>query len=276
MRRRSLLKRAPRQAPFSRFGLVMFGLLALLCQAPLLFAAQGCEPRAIDAWAEVAYVYDGDTVKLKNGRKVRLIGINTPEIAHGEKQRNEPGGREARQALVKWLKESPRIALQYGKERYDRYGRTLAHLFLDGRINVQQRLLERGLAAAVAIPPNLSLQACYQNAAEKARQQQIGVWRQARYRGVDADDLPPDAAGFYTVEGRVGGVTETRYAIKLRLTPKLVVEIARQNLPYFLEKGIEPSRLKGEELRVRGWLARKKGRWIMHAYHPSALEFASD
>ena len=269
MRRCSLLKRAPNQAPFSRFGWVVLGLLFY---APALFAAQECAPRSIDAWAEVVYVYDGDTVKLKNGRKIRLIGINAPEIAHGERQREEPGGQQARQALIRLLETHSRVALQYGKERYDRYGRTLAHLFLDGRINLQQRLLEQGLAAAVAFPPNLTLQPCYQGAAERARQRGLGVWRQARYRGLPVDELPEDAAGFYAIKGRVESITETPYSIKLRLAPRAIVEIPRQSLPYFQENGIEPTQLKARELLARGWLTRKKGRWLMRVHYPSAIE----
>ena len=132
------LKGVPRKgAPFSLWAvLFLFGLVSGV-------EAQPCLPFQVDEWAEVSYVYDGDTVRLSDGRKVRLIGINTPEIGH-DGQVSEPLGDAARQALQGLLVGQPQVALRYEEDRRDRYGRLLAHLYLLDQRNVQELLLSGG------------------------------------------------------------------------------------------------------------------------------------
>ena len=60
-------------------------------------AAVDCPADRIDEYVEVADVHDGDTVRLVDGRKLRLIGFNTPELARDESPA-EPLATEARQA----------------------------------------------------------------------------------------------------------------------------------------------------------------------------------
>ena len=75
-------------------------------------------------------MYDGDTVRLKDNRRVRLLGINAPEL----RRKNHPGEAlaiEARNALRALVEQhSYRAGLRFGSERDDRYGRTLAHLYV--------------------------------------------------------------------------------------------------------------------------------------------------
>nr|MBC8361511.1 thermonuclease family protein [Candidatus Desulfatibia profunda] len=79
---------------------------------------------------KVRWVNDGDTVVLTDGRHVRYIGINAPEIDH-ENQRAEPYGYQAKKYNEK-LVLSKTICLQFDKEQYDQYGRLLAYVFLPG------------------------------------------------------------------------------------------------------------------------------------------------
>ncbi|MDT8371981.1 MAG: thermonuclease family protein, partial [Gammaproteobacteria bacterium] len=77
----------------------------------------------------VAKVYDGDTIILKNGQHVRLLGINTPEIDSHFHQ-GEQGGEQAK----KWLQqkiESRDVYLEFDQQQRDKYDRTLAHVFLE-------------------------------------------------------------------------------------------------------------------------------------------------
>ncbi|MGZ4981330.1 MAG: thermonuclease family protein [Methylobacter sp.] len=77
----------------------------------------------------VKTVYDGDTVVLEDGRKIRLLGINTPEVQHRGKLA-DAGGDEAKQWLTDKLKNT-KVRLEAGVEKTDKYGRTLAHLFTE-------------------------------------------------------------------------------------------------------------------------------------------------
>ena len=81
-------------------------------------------------------VIDGDTVK-SNGTSIRLLGINTPE-------RGEIYYLEAKEFLES-LVLNKTVELEYGKEREDRYGRTLAYTYIN-RENVNLKLVEEGYA----------------------------------------------------------------------------------------------------------------------------------
>ncbi|MBW2406005.1 MAG: thermonuclease family protein [Deltaproteobacteria bacterium] len=74
------------------------------------------------------WVHDGDTIVLTDGRYVRYIGINAPEIAH-DNHKAEAFGYEAKN-YNKSLVRSKTVRLEFDKEKYDRHGRLLAYVFL--------------------------------------------------------------------------------------------------------------------------------------------------
>jgi micrococcal nuclease len=79
----------------------------------------------------ISRVIDGDTVVLKNNIHIRLLGINSPE-------KNEPYDIEATNFLSGLILNKT-VTLEYGKEKTDLYGRTLAYVILDGKnINAEQ------------------------------------------------------------------------------------------------------------------------------------------
>lgn len=84
----------------------------------------------------VERIVDGDTAII-NGTSVRLLGINTPE--RGEKYYDE-----AKKFLEKVILNQT-IELRFGKDREDKYGRTLAYLFYKGQ-NVNKELVDEGYA----------------------------------------------------------------------------------------------------------------------------------
>jgi micrococcal nuclease len=100
----------------------------------------------------VAKVYDGDTITLKNGERVRLLGINTPEIESRFRQ-DEAGGQKAK----KWLQEklsTGEVYLELDKQKRDKYKRLLAHLFLANGEHLNKEIVKVGLATLNIIPPN--------------------------------------------------------------------------------------------------------------------------
>ena len=257
------LKGVPRKgAPFSLWAvLFLFGLVSGV-------EAQPCLPFQVDEWAEVSYVYDGDTVRLSDGRKVRLIGINTPEIGH-DGQVSEPLGDAARQALQGLLVGQPQVALRYEEDRRDRYGRLLAHLYLLDQRNVQELLLERGLAAAVAVAPNFANLECY--FAAEARANGAGIWQQRRFSAYESGRLPREARGFYIVQGVVERIGESRQALWLNLPNRVVVRVDKRLLPWFTSE-FDPGQLQGSNIRVRGWLSEWRGSLQMRVDHPVVLQ----
>ena len=92
--------------------------------------------------AKVRLVIDGDTIILADGRHVRYIGINTPEIEH-EHQKAEPYGYQAKKYNEK-LVFSKMVRLQFDKERHDRFGRLLAYVFLPDGTFINQAMIVQG------------------------------------------------------------------------------------------------------------------------------------
>jgi len=103
------------------------------------------------------YVVDGDTINvvLQDGskRRVRLMGIDTPEVKHGRRGRDEPGGKEAKE-FVRNLCEDRTVYLNVDDERStDKYGRMLAVVYAVKK-NVNAELLRKGCATILYIPPS--------------------------------------------------------------------------------------------------------------------------
>jgi len=127
----------------------------------------------------VTYVIDGDTVVVRldsdEAVHVRLIGINTPEIAHFGKPGECFGIRAA--TLTRRLSLGRRVVLQAGRERHDRYGRLLAYVrVLGGPADLERTLLVRGAARTLAIPPNVDRAAAYAGLEGDARRAGRGLW----------------------------------------------------------------------------------------------------
>lgn len=124
--------------------------------------------------AIVKYVIDGDTVILKNNIKVRLIGIDAPEIDH-QKKHAEPLGYAAR-TFSKKLLESKRVRLEFDQEEHDHYNRLLAYFFLPDGTFVNLELLRSGLGTYLHKPPNLKYAEPFLQAQREAMGEGKGIW----------------------------------------------------------------------------------------------------
>ncbi|MDO8734607.1 MAG: thermonuclease family protein [Elusimicrobiota bacterium] len=108
----------------------------------------------------VEYVFDGDTVKTADGQTIRLMGVDTPEIAHPSygKPYGEPGGEEAKAFAIKQI-EGKDIILVIDKENTKRtYGRILGLIFYNDE-NGKQRcfnweLIKTGYGPALIYSDN--------------------------------------------------------------------------------------------------------------------------
>lgn len=249
-------------------ALVVFAGLLLLAALPLTPAAAACPADRVDARVLVEYVHDGDTVRLADGRSLRLIGINTPELGRDGRP-DEPLASAARSALRRALGEGGmRLDLRYDAEREDRYGRTLAHAFLvDGR-SVSALLLEQGLAVALVVPPNEWSWACYREREREARRAARGVWSLPRYRPLEAAGSAPFEPGFRLLRGTVRGVQRGRGGVRLELEQGLGLWLGADDLGRFPP----PESLLGQRVEARGWLSQRGGRWQMRVRHPALLE----
>ncbi|MCL2116392.1 MAG: thermonuclease family protein [Methanobrevibacter sp.] len=91
-------------------------------------------------------VVDGDTIDVVGVGRIRLVGIDTPEIG-------QPGYEEATN-YIKSMCLGKTVYLDIDNaEPKDKYGRTLAIVYVDG-ININQELLKLGYAKVLYIPPS--------------------------------------------------------------------------------------------------------------------------
>lgn len=215
----------------------------------------------------VAHVLDGDSLRLADGRDVRLIGINAPEYGKDGKP-DEPLAREAR-ALLMHLVASRQVQLEYDQERMDHYRRTLAHARLDTDTSVEEELLRAGLAAVVAIPPNLAHLESYQHAEAEARRTGRGIWGHDYYQPRDPARLGIDDAGFRFIRGRVQRIGRGRYSIYLDLNDRFTLVIPQEHWHYF---GGDPKRFVGRQVIARGWITAQENRLRLRLSHPAMLE----
>ncbi len=246
---------------------------AILCALLLLpVAALGggptCPADRSDQRVVSAKVFDGDTLALTDGRRVRLLGINTPEIGH-DGEPTEPFAKEAEELLRRLAGAGARLRLRLDKERFDRYGRLLAHVFRDGGDNLQARLLGAGYATTLVVPPNEWSMGCYAAVEALARKRRLGIWGLAAYQPVPAATLADSARGFRLVTGRVQRVGESRANLWLNLSRHMAVRIPKDDLAYFAD--LDPRQLAGRHVEVRGWIHKRRGELRITVRHPAAL-----
>jgi micrococcal nuclease len=117
----------------------------------------------------VARVVDGDTFNCTDGRKVRVIGVDAPEL------RQRPFGQRARQALARLAPVGDTVLLEADVTPRDRYGRTLAHPWR-GDTLVGEALVRRGYALLYTVPPDVRYAERFESAQRRARSERAGLW----------------------------------------------------------------------------------------------------
>ena len=250
-----------------------FFIALLVCGSAVNLAwSHSCGKAQVNQYAEVAYVYDGDSVRLTDGRQVRFIGMDTPEISRKEGSQSEPFAEKARRTLIKLLGKDRQIGLAFDKEKKDRYGRYLAHGYTADGMNISAYMLKQGMAKTMVIPPNTRYAECYYVNEKKAREHVAGIWGLVDYKVVPVKQLKNKALDYQIVEGEVSDVYETKRAIKIVLERKLTVTIKKADLAYF--KALSLDSLHGKRLHVRGAVFRTKKGLIMPIRHKSAMELA--
>lgn len=245
-----------KKAPIGAFFVLVLGWFAGGVQAVTCdMQTTGIRPQAV----RVESVLDGDTVVLEDGRRVRLVGINTPEIAHPPKA-EEPLARWATELLQAKLDSKP-LWLQTGRQATDHYGRTLGHLFTSGGQNIIAELLYSGAGFQVAIPPNLDYADCYAAAQRKARSEGKGVWGHEYYRPIAADS-PQLKGGYARVVGRVEKVTLAKNVIWVDLQGQVSLKLNRKHAEFLagdtFDQVVAASRKRSGitdlVLEARGWV----------------------
>jgi len=137
----------------------------------------------------VTRVVDGDTLVLENSERVRLIGIDTPEM-HESNKLNRDVQRSGQDAatiknlgkrayeFTKKLVEGKKVRLEFDVERYDKYKRILAYVYLEDGTFVNAKIIEEGYASIMTYPPNVKYADLFSKLYRQARENQRGLWAQ--------------------------------------------------------------------------------------------------
>jgi len=125
----------------------------------------------------VKSVYDGDTVTLATGDKIRLRWVNTPEL-----RPLEAYGLEAREATERFVRNVKVRLIMESENPRDSYGRVLAGIETDSG-NLSLHLIEAGVAHLFIIPPDDTDLKPFLTAQSKARAANRGIWSTERYQG---------------------------------------------------------------------------------------------
>lgn len=126
----------------------------------------------------VAFVYDGDTFRLADSQKVRLIGIDTPEMNYG-KGEPECYAKEAKKALES-LVLNKTVTLVKDTNNTDRYGRLLRYVYVDtptwGSVFVNNVIVGQGFGISKRYPPDITHAATLDTSMQSAQTARLGLW----------------------------------------------------------------------------------------------------
>ena len=121
-------------------------------------------------------VVDGDTLLLANDKRVRLIGVNTPETVKPNSP-VEAYGKEASEYTKKMLT-GKTVYLEKDAGDTDKYGRLLRYVYMDDGKMFNEVLVQEGYAQVMTIQPNVKYQERFVEAQRQARESKKGLWKQ--------------------------------------------------------------------------------------------------
>jgi micrococcal nuclease len=235
------------------FALVVFGPFSAL---PALARKAPLPPES----ATVVVVYDGDTVKVRfgdgNERKVRLIGIDSPELDDQRENVRFMATVAKRFAFLKLYRRE--IRLSYDWQLEDKYGRLLAFLTTEDGTLFNELILREGFAFKLrAFPFKPELMKKFEAAENEARRGEKGLWRRSDPPPV----APAEAAGslgqLASVRMICASVEERKPFIVLRPPggeiEVLIPERRRADFP-----GLEE--MAGKAILVKGLVEEFRGR----------------
>lgn len=133
-------------------------------------------------WAEVTYVFDGDTIEAElDGRTYRLryIGVDTPE--------REESFYEEAAGFNRELVEGQTVLLVRDVSETDQYGRLLRYVYLDDGTFVNAEIIRQGMGRLVTFPPDVAQTDNLKRLQAEAREDGRGLWGDAATGPCDCD-----------------------------------------------------------------------------------------
>lgn len=256
---------------------VMSGCFGAAAQKPSqrAFACGG----DVIARGTISRFLDGRSFVLDNGREVRLAAIEVPPLSQA--QDAAPGGAAAKNKLADLTAGGEIVLRQAEPQKPDRYGRIVAYAFTlrDGvEHSLQAELIAAGFARVAARAGSRACALELLARERSARRAKLGLWAGSYYDSLDAENpagVLAQQGRFALVEGKVVSVRESGATIYVnfgrRWSEDFTVTISKRNERNFATAGLEPAKLAGRRVRVRGFVERHGGPWI-DAARPEQIE----
>ncbi|MBA7557027.1 hypothetical protein ES705_49756 [subsurface metagenome] len=176
-------------------------------------------------WRTCIRVIDGDTIVLDENEKVRLIGIDTPETKDPRKP-VQYFGKEAYE-FTKSLVEGKKVRLEYDQNKIDKYGRTLAYVYLEDGTFLNAEIIKQGYGFAYTKFPFKYLEEFRQYERE-ARESERGLWAAEEEK---KPEISEDVIVYITRTGKKYHTGDCRYLSKSKIPTTLKDAIQRGYTP---------------------------------------------
>jgi micrococcal nuclease len=163
---------------FRWFWIILLSLIMMIGSLPV-WAKSLLTPQAVET-VLVHHVIDGDTIVLEDGRHVRYIGINSPEITT-PKKKGEGFGKEA-QEFNRSLVNGKKVRLVFDEETTDQYNRVLAYVYLEDGTFINGRMVEQGYAYCLYDKKNNREAEGLLELQRKAMTGRKGIWQDEDYQ----------------------------------------------------------------------------------------------
>lgn len=233
----------------------------------------------------VVSVVDGDTLILDDHSKLRLIGALRPAPPTATTTEADWLPAAAAKAALERFTAGQSLLLEQDQRKSDRYGQQLAQAFIvseSGSVWLQGRMVEEGLARAYSFPDNRGCAAELIALEAKARAAKRGLWANAAYAARSADltrELLRYVGSYQLVEGTVASAVASKGKVYLDFGADWKTDFTASIDPTARKQletaGLDPASLKGQRLRIRGWIESVAGPQI-RVTHPEQIEILAD
>jgi len=165
-------------------------------------------------WRLCIRVVDGDTIILDGYERVRLIGVDTPETKHPKKP-VQYFGKEAYE-FTKRMVEGKKVRLEYDWQRKDKYGRTLAYVFLKDGTFLNAEIIKQGYGFAYTKYPFKYLEE-FRAFEREARENRRGLWASKEESKSETSKATEDTIVYITKTGKKYHSEGCRYLSKSKI-----------------------------------------------------------
>lgn len=219
----------------------------------------------------VGAIVDARTLRLDDGRDIRLAGIESPGPDES-----------AAIASLRVLAQGRDVTLHGTSDAPDRYGRQRAFVFVYGAgTSLQDQLLREGQARFAGGVADDACAAELMMAESAARSAKRGLWAgSAAIKNAERPvDILAEVGRFAIVEGKVASVRQagTIWYVNFgrRRIAGFAATISRRMMPAVEARGLSLTSLAGQRVRIRGWVTKRGGPRI-DVVHPGQIEPIDD